>query len=111
MAPLLGIPHVIWAKLAKPASSVNVDHKAGDTASLAPGGSIEILGFDVEFGDLCRYRVPRGEVAAGAMCPDNAIIFLPHDTTGRLPTLEKVQADFSDREIRRRNVVSRILGE
>lgn len=104
------VPEHTWVKLAQAASSINVHHKAGDTCSLAKGGSVTVLGTDEQFGTLVRYSLPVGKRAAGACCPDGSLIFLPPAVVDRWPAQGEVRQAMADEDNARQRAVARLLG-
>ena len=90
--------------------SENVTHAAGDTCSLLKGGQVEIIGTDPDFGTLVRYSLPAGEYAAGALCHNGALVFLPPETVAHWPKQGEVTKAMSVEADRRTAAVRRLMG-
>lgn len=103
------VPEYTWVQLAQAARSANVDRKAGDTCSLLKGGSVTVLGIDPQFGTLVRYSLPVGERAAGALCPDGALVFLPPGVVDHWPAQGEVRQATADEDNARQQAVARLL--
>ncbi len=103
------VPAHMWVHLAQAAKSDNRDIAAGQTCSLLKGGHVEIIGTDSEYGTLVRYSLPAGERAAGALCPNGALVFLPPDTVKGWPAYGEVGKNMQAAATRRADVVTRLL--
>lgn len=105
----LDVPEYTWIKLAKAAKSENVSRQAGDTCSLLKGGSVEIIGTDSVHGTLVRYSLPAGERAAGALCPDGALMFLSAEQVATWPGKGVVTRSMQVEAEHRAEAVERLL--
>lgn len=105
------VPDYTWVKLAASGRSDNVSRYAGETCSLLKGGQVEIIGTDPEFGVLVRYSLPAGSRAAGALCHNGALVFLPPETVKSWPTQGEVTRAMSVEADRRVAAVKRLMRE
>lgn len=103
------VPDYTWVELARAISNQNVSFEDGGTCSLLKGNNVEVIGTDLKLGTLVRYHLPEGEYAAGARCPDGALIFFPQAVLVTWPAKGEVQRQMTQERVERANVVGRLL--